>query len=343
MKLEQYTSLGEKEKIFRGKYKRINSADEFDKWFSGNHGKYFRGINEASFKNYTSAQRLFITRDLNIHGITITDLVKEQVNSLKDVRNGLINSYYKDLLNREPSDLLLLSFAQHQKKGIAPLLDFTLDRRIALFFMIDGCGFSERGHSSPLGNQFEPIENYASLYYLTGRNKLAINNVLDDKLGPELLRMRKRHSEKLSQLGEKDDYQKYVYERNLRQNEFIIKNRFINNILSSDIKDIIIESPKEDDRKEGHILPRIMISNINITAQQGCFVYHNDGLNPFENLYCVDIHKSLIQYIRNKYLFVSQEKANTLPQMISKTIIYPDLGTIVEESINYALSQVVKG
>lgn len=186
MKLKQYTSLEEKEEIFRGKYKRINSTDEFDKWFSGNHGRYFRGINEASFKNYTSAQRLYITRDLKIHGITIADLVNEQVNSLKAVRRGLINSYYKNLLNREPSDLLLLSFAQHQKKGIAPLLDFTLDRRIALFFMIDGCGFSERGYSSPLGDKFEPIENYASLYYLTGRNKLSITKVLEDKLGPKL-------------------------------------------------------------------------------------------------------------------------------------------------------------
>ena len=71
MKLEQYTSLEEKEKIFRGKYKRINSANEFDKWFSGNHGKYFRGINEATYKNYTSAQRLFITNNLKIHNMCV--------------------------------------------------------------------------------------------------------------------------------------------------------------------------------------------------------------------------------------------------------------------------------
>lgn len=187
MKLEQYSSLHEKALIFKNKYKKIDSCEAFDRWFSGNHGKYFRGIKEAKYKNYTSAQRLFITHDLHIHNVSVIDLVKEQVKSLRIVRGGLLNSYYSSLLYFEPSDLLLLSYAQHQKKGIAPLLDFTLDRRVALFFMSDGCDFSSCG-SSAMDNDSASlsIENYSSLYYLTGRNKLTMEEVLETELGAKL-------------------------------------------------------------------------------------------------------------------------------------------------------------
>lgn len=340
MKLEQYSSLHEKAIVFKNKYKKIDSCEAFDKWFSGNHGKYFRGVNEAKYKNYTSAQRLYITHELRIHNVSIIDLVKEQVNSLRKVRDGLLNSYYSSLLNLEPSDLLLLSFAQHQKKGIAPLLDFTLDRKIALFFMSDGCDFSSCGSIMDNDSDSFSIEDYCSLYYLTGRNKLSLEKVLETELHAELHKIRNKYKERIKNDNHDSTYSHFL-NRQLLVDERHVKERFIKRILSSDIKDMIIESPKRDNVKNGTVLPRIMISNLNITAQQGCFVYHNDGLHPFEDLYCVDIHKSVIPYIRKHHLLLNNSKTKSLTNTISSSFIYPNSCSIVEESINDALSELI--
>ena len=336
MKLEQYNSLSEKASIFGNKYKRIDSCEAFDKWFSGNHGKYFRGINEARFKNYTSAQRLYMTHELHIHNIHIADLVKKQVESLKKARNGLICTYFKSLLGYEPSDLLLLSFAQHQKNGIAPLLDFSFDRRIALFFMADGCDFSKCGSNRDSINSSVSIEDYASLYYLTGRNKLTLEKVIDAELHTQFQKLRTKYADKLNTIpsnGNNTSISRFInYQLKLQERH--LKEKFIKGLLSTSIKDLILESSSDDNS----LLPQIMIANLNITAQQGCFIYHNDNLKPFEDLYCVDIHKSLIPYIRNHYIMLNSSKANGL----SSCWIYPDPSAIVEESINDALSEIVK-
>lgn len=343
MKLEEYTSLEEKKTIFGKKYRRIDTHEHFDSWFKKNHGHYFRGVNEARYKNYTSAQRLYITHNLSIHGITVNDLVKRQLKSLKTVRGGLIDDYFTSLLKFNPNDLLLLSFAQHMRKGIAPLLDFTLDARVALFFMTDGCKISKIGNNSEEGD-LSSIEDYASLYYLTGTTAIAYKKVIDGIL-PRRFRERpaeipldilKHFQEKNEKLSDTDvELYKKLVDNLFMNRRLTFLNKFINdNLLDSLIKDIVLDSSIKE---EG--LPVVTLSNLNITAQKGCFVYHNNELIPFERLYCVDIHKSLVPYICKNYLTANGRKG--FKETISRQTVYPNAETVVDDALNDALSNLV--
>ena len=365
MDIKKYSSLEEKAKVFGNRYKRISDSATFDKWYNGNHGWYFRGSNEASHKNYTSAQRLYITNNLDVHGITINDLVKKQIESLKTVRDGLIFNYFSSLLKAKPNDLLLLSFAQHMRKGIAPLLDFTLDGRVALFFMTDGCKFPKEG-KKPENNDISSIEDYASIYYLTKTTSIAYKKRIEravpvsdpfskkifksdaniDKLRAyfqslyeedEIIKDKIRSRFSISRSNEQVElFKKYIEAINKGYRFEIIDNFINNKLLYSDVKDIVLDSSIKE---EG--LPVVTLSNLNITAQKGCFVYHNDGLKPFEfkGLYCVDIHKSLVPYIRKDYLTANSLKS--FKDTISEQTIYPNAGTVVEEALNDALSGLV--
>ena len=73
------------------------------------------------------------------------------------------------------------------------------------------------------------------------------------------------------------------------------------------------------------------ISNLNIVAQKGCFVFYLPvtPTMPFESpLHCIDIHKSLIPYI-DEYT------------RLKKNDIYPDEYELVKDSYNKALRNVL--
>ena len=59
MELEQYRNLNEKATFF-SEYRCINEIAEFDSWERSfnKEGLVFRGVNEAKFKIYTSAQNI---------------------------------------------------------------------------------------------------------------------------------------------------------------------------------------------------------------------------------------------------------------------------------------------
>ena len=120
-----------------------------------------------------------------------------------------------------------------------------------------------------------------------------------------------------------------------KQFRFDYINRFINHsLIDSDTTDIVLDASIKE---EG--LPIVSLSNLNITAQKGCFVYHNKDIQPFEEeLYCVDIHKSLVPFVKKNYLTVNAQ--NDIKDTISTHTIYPDAEDVVEEALNDALSQL---
>lgn len=75
------------------------------------------------------------------------------------------------------------------------------------------------------------------------------------------------------------------------------------------------------------------ISNLNIVAQKGCFIfYYNNShpLQPFEtDIECVDIHKSLIPYLQDTIIKNHPSK------------LFPQESEIVKVSLQKALSHVV--
>lgn len=157
MQLDTYKTLAEKEEAFITGYKRIENSDEFDEWYENLSKKHkiFRGLNEAKYKNYTSAQRHYIENDLEKKGINVNDFIKEELKQIKQVYKGLLKNYY-NLLEINENDLLYLSFLQHYT-GASPLLDFSANVDKALFFMLDEHDSSE--------NSTNNIDKYFSLYY----------------------------------------------------------------------------------------------------------------------------------------------------------------------------------
>ena len=102
----------------------------------------------------------------------------------------------------------------------------------------------------------------------------------------------------------------------------------------NDYKPILIENkPLKIKLNDYEVNTRLIISNLNIVAQQGCFLYHDYGIVPLEKgITCVDIHKSLIPYIVNKYL-----KANN----INKYSLFPTEDNIVNESTFNMMANIV--
>ena len=168
MKLETYKSLSEKEKIFKSNgYSKIDTVAEFDRWYESfpKIDKIYRGVNEAKFKIYTSAQRSYITNDLQTSGKMVENIIEEELNQIKTVDDNLLKKYF-DLLGVVDYDLIYLSFLQHYS-GISPLIDFSVDIDKSLFFMQDGLFFSKSGD--------EEISNYASLYYMESKDESNID------------------------------------------------------------------------------------------------------------------------------------------------------------------------
>ena len=169
MKIPNYISLEEKCNVFKNRYRVITTTTDFLQWHEEHkirrdYHHIFRGVKDASFKNYTSAQRYYFRSDLRES--SPQDLVQEQLNTLRK-SNGELLARYCDNFGIPCSDLFLLSFAQHYG-GISPLLDFSPVEKTALFFMTWGTETPLLGEGS---SNAEDLKNYMSIYYLPKRPK----------------------------------------------------------------------------------------------------------------------------------------------------------------------------
>lgn len=279
MKLPQYKSINDKEISFPDRYRRIDNVQTLNSWLEEISeatakseekalGEYiFRGIKEAKYKNYTSAQRKYIVHDLVRSNATLADFIKMQIEALKGTETGsgveektgvyrnLLPRYYKSL-GVEDNDFLYLSFSQHYG-GISPLIDFSRNIKKAFHFMTDGVKFQDEGG--------DDIDNYSSIYYLkveTFKQHISNNENVDFK-------------------------KKLEFSRELSTTMVIVD------------KALYVEE------KDGRINV-ISFSNPNIVLQEGCFVYYYNAEDEFEplekELYCVDIHKSLAPHIQSEIM-----------------------------------------
>lgn len=156
--MEQY-DLDTKEKQFSN-YKRICSIEELErlvlefKELQSNRKLHcvFRGVNEAKYKLFNSAQRQWQNWDLSKIGITYKDRINCLLNSC---HNSLLPQYYKRL-GISVNDWLYLSFLQHYNAP-SPFLDFSKDYKAALFF---AC-YNVQSN----GTTENELDNYISIYY----------------------------------------------------------------------------------------------------------------------------------------------------------------------------------
>lgn len=291
-KLEYYQGLDSKHNSFNAaapEYYQIDHASQFRDWYdlmtntinaNGNYINFFRGVNEAKYKLYNSAQRYWMQNNLMqleslAQPLSYLDMLQNMVNRAKDIKLlRQVFEYYE--ISEEQMDIPLLSILQHYKAP-TPLMDRTYDLNIALFFAICDLKRSDRG---------DEIDDYISIYRLNKndhqsflRNNL---NYISGNVFPPI-----------KQLGEWLQHNMLIY-----------------------ISDFEIAEFEKANRK---IKPLTTYYNLNILAQKGLFVFNpNESMpieefsalhspNPQAKIYCYNINKDLAELIKYR---IGKEEIN---------------------------------
>ena len=305
MEMPRYNSLEEK-KLFFTCQTIDNKTALFDtiamirkKGMRKNH--IYRGVNSASFKLYTAAQRKWIENDL-YRTISYNNFVNCILNKAKS--NNLLGRYFSSI-GVKANDLLYLSFLQHYCPQ-TPLLDFTHNLDVALFF-------ATKGKRARKGS---PIEDYVSLYYCSSNRFIQLDGILYDS-------MREIDKKNLDPSYESlpfnpamhiDDLTCWMQPDGTRWIIPSIGLSFLPNPTRS--KEISTYQRKE----------RCYWSNLNLIAQDGCFMIHTSDIQSVEEylwdekihelyepkLKCVNIHRKLIPYIR-KHLIPHLSERSLFP------------------------------
>ncbi len=161
MKLENYIDFNEKVNLGIGH--KVRDLNDIFKQFEGFYSKenderlIFRGINEASYKMYTSSQRDWIINNSNENYSSYLEILLE---TSKGWNNGILKKYLNSISNTfTENNLGYFSVMQHY--GLAsPLLDFTYNPFIALYFAardVEKCYYDD---------DCDNIRNFFSVYFI---------------------------------------------------------------------------------------------------------------------------------------------------------------------------------
>ncbi len=302
-KIKFYQTLDEKQNFFNNdlqynevRFYRIDQAFEFNDWYNeitvgldkakvqSNYSTFFRGVNEAKYKLYNSAQRFWIQNNLMqleslSQPISYLQMIQNMVNKAKEVKLlQQVFQYYN--ITPEQMDFPLLSILQHYKAP-TPLMDWTYDLNIALFFAIMDIKKSD---------QENVIDDYISVYKLD-------KNIHSSFLKNNLNYLSANIFPSVSWLGE------------ILQREQSV-------IYISDF-----EIAEFENTEIGKIKPITTYYNLNILAQKGVFVFNPSEQIPLEEfasldsssdedsrIFCYNICKDLSELIKYK---ISKEGVNS--------------------------------
>lgn len=332
--LQEYKSLDEKSKFFSNGQNGsfiINTIEELDRWFEEvqiNENNVsskdataliYRGVKEAKHKLYTSAQRLWITEELdqwvkNSYLEFIGDLVRN-ANEI-----ALINKIF-DLYDYSRSDreFPILSLLQHYGAP-TPLMDWSYNFNVAFYFGTDSI--------KKTSDRANDINQYFSVYRINKRNyNDELLNIIDfneDEEYPAVSEFQEtlkgKHKKNSNLIFYLSDFEE--------KGESKGKNKASKNLM--------IRTKK----------PYTLIYNQNIIPQEGMFIFNPYSDRPIEEIFnpnldengwnlklkpfdCFNIHKDLGEYLRRKI---------DVKNKVNKGFIYPNLindsQRIKEETLN---------
>jgi len=296
MTLEEYNSIEEKEKFFINGGIKVNYNiekifEEIRKYYEEGDSYIFRGCSEAKYKMYSSAQRLYLNQELykQVPKEEIPEHYRDFISNLIEVCKNWNNGVVKRLLIGSGIDennaLAYLSYMQHF--GVpTPLLDFSFNPYVALFFAIDDLNYKPSN---------KEIDNYFSFYY-TYTDATVYKGwryVFDDKLKKEGLSYETIDQNEMSLILPNDELYKIMNSVNIINQEGLF---FFNN-------DPLHPLEKKYDENICYLKEKLSKEKYDILMM-------HDTLSG-----CFNIHKSLIPAIK--------EKLNKLG--INKNYVYPDM------------------
>ena len=295
MKLPEYKELQDKGDYFDNfAIKTLKDFDTFYSDYAQKEGLIYRGVNEAKFHIYTSAQRFWLTDNLKSQS-SFTEFIGKLLCKLKS-DNTIIE--YIESTDVTYNDVLGLAMLQHFGAP-STLIDFSLDLNCALFFAFDGM---------KRGNSYNEIDDYVSIYVINRKS-------LEHSFLPNLTEMYAHGMETGTKMIEDliAEDPKIRVDFSLIQNidEFVCwydpKNP--QGGLSSFNTPFYIGNPLvEKSFSTFKDNQKFYWSNINLIAQKGCFILNTHESLPLEEfmasngykIKCFNIHKTLSEYIKDK-------------------------------------------
>lgn len=321
MSLPVYTSWDQKSKNFNLRF--ANTIDEFDclaKQFlprtktlklgdleySQEIGYLFRGVNNATFKMFSSIQRCVDYRKYP-YRISLCSLLVEIFNRFHTEKNGFLN---EEFLKQMPENTLKThaskwAFIQHFG-GPSPLLDFTSELEAALFFAFDKADLSIP--KMPTGQMSEYV---SVIIFPDNPTRIGeVTNMWADT-AETATRMVQEHESKYGEIVDTDAFVREIHEQPLDQIAW-------GSIVYGNKKSYHSFRIPDADNSEA----LSAVDNINITAQMGSFLQGNlEYMLPLEDSRIIkeagverpygtsiEIHKSIIGDIKAKYKIPTEEE-----------------------------------
>jgi FRG domain len=319
MKLPEYKDFSEKSPFFV--YERIDNDKDLDKIESLRHDGYFyRGVHEAKYKNYSSAQRDWMTKDLNSIFSNFDSYIQKILHAANHFGDGLLFNF----LHPFDSPYAILAFLQHYGAP-TPFLDFTHSLDVAQFFCV---------HNLKHTPSDQVIDNYFSIYAIQPSNDFFnLRTVILSSQGE----LQRALESKMKLSKEEISNIKYQIEHPDFDTWMSLKRVFF-------VSDLDSIGPTQK-------LPFKINFNLNIVAQKGLLVYNPSDQDPLEIIFdgltsanwvsrsepgdtterffypkikCIDIHKSLAPIIVNRLEAkgINQDKIYPEEELVAKKIYH---------------------
>jgi hypothetical protein len=324
MTIDSYPTLTDKNNHFDSV--NIDSKNDLDnliaQWTTLGNEKHFifRGVTEAKYKLFNSAQRYWNGEELDRLGRSYQDFIQTEIDRAKAFQNNLLIKFY-NAFGHTAYDLSILSFLQHYKAP-TPLLDFTYNFDCALFFGTDGLTHYP---TSDIGNYF-------SVYAIDTRSRDFISFIshLDSSINQidDILNRNQQYQIDTTEILNNIAQLKYNYFHSLRL-------FYLPGYIPGGIPFAIANRPNFKLIYNQH--------NLNVINQEGLFVFNSDPTHPLEDYFtggfgtgfqstfqlpkmkCWNIHKSFKEY-------VVRHLTENRPIPMDKEFVYPQEEFIAESA-----------
>lgn len=338
--LSYYETLYQKSLFFS--QTNIDTKEDFDQIFekyNGSQDILFRGLSEAKYRLYNSLQRHWITEKLFDKEKTFETFLNELISNVKTIHSGVLTKYFEYGAIDDENDVAILSYLQHYGCP-TPLLDWTYSFTNALYFATESVRQST--------TRWE-IDDYFCIYFLEEKylESASLSEITYLGLKQNQDKFKSEFFEKLKANGVKEKVINEIYTDEIIEQMFVAMHgrgainfmSKVNRLLTSPIL-YFSDVKKESKIKYG------LNNNLNIVNQQGVFIWNSHPTKPLEHIAnaeynkedaeynyhfseCINIHKSLAEYVKNKI--------ETLG--ITEEFIYPDPYFIAKAAFNKTVEE----